>query len=156
MPWRKVNLNAQVTVERNAGNTQGLKGLHATDIVAIDATLDSLPTFFIVNRGGDFVIRAVPNGLLNGQLDIAAPNNAIRFRTGHLPNGIVVSKDGRRAYTNNEGSYSITAINLRGNRVIEQDISSSEPPAPGTFAHAVLLGKIAFTTGLGHPGQRHL
>ena len=31
------------------------------------------------------------------------------------------------------------------------DISSSEPPAPGSFEHAVLVGKLAFFTALGIP-----
>ena len=34
---------------------------------------------------------------------------------------------------------------------LELDISSSEPPAPGSFEHAVLVGKLAFFTALGIP-----
>ena len=34
---------------------------------------------------------------------------------------------------------------------LELDIPSSEPPAPGTFEHAVLVGKLAFFTALGIP-----
>jgi mono/diheme cytochrome c family protein len=46
---------------------------------------------------------------------------------------------------------SITALNLRGKRVIDRHIPSSEPPAPGTFDHGVLLGKLVFHTALGVP-----
>lgn len=147
---RKVNLNEQVTVERNAGNTQGIEGLHLNDIVAMDANLETSPLFLIVSRGGDYVIEAVPS-FVDGRLDIGAPNNVTRYRTGLIPNGVVASSDGRRAYTNNEVGHSVTAINLRGKRVITRDIPSAEPPEPGTFAHSVLLGKFSFHTALGLP-----
>jgi mono/diheme cytochrome c family protein len=35
--------------------------------------------------------------------------------------------------------------------MLQLDISSSTPPAPGSFAHAVLVGKVAFFTALGIP-----
>jgi hypothetical protein len=44
---------------------------------------------------------------------------------------------------------SISALNLQNNTVIQKTIPSSTPPVPGTFAHAVLLGKLAFHTALG-------
>ena len=44
----------------------------------------------------------------------------MRFQTGNLPNGVVISADGRRAYCNNEANVSVTAINLQNNTVIVQ------------------------------------
>ena len=75
----------------------------------------------------------------------------VRFQTGNLPNGVVISQDARRAYANNEANVSVTAMDLTGNTVLTRDIPAGEPPAPGTFAHAVLLGKLAFFTALGIP-----
>ena len=75
----------------------------------------------------------------------------IRFQTGNLPSGVVIGYDGRRAYVNNDANVSVTAINLENNTVIERDIPSGEPPAPGTFEHAVMVGKVAFFTALGIP-----
>jgi hypothetical protein len=45
----------------------------------------------------------------------------------------------------------VTAINLENNTVIARDIPASNPPVPGTDAHKVLLGKLAFFTALGVP-----
>jgi len=62
-----------------------------------------------------------------------------------------MSRDGKRAYSNNELNTSVTAINLADNTVITRDIESSAPPAPGTQAHRNLVGKLAFFTALGIP-----
>ena len=40
---------------------------------------------------------------------LGAPN-VIRFKTGNLPNGVVLSYDGQRAYVNNEADVSVTVI----------------------------------------------
>jgi hypothetical protein len=50
----------------------------------------------------------------------------------------------------------VTYINLETLTVPAQDISSGEPPAPGTFEHAVLMGKLAFFTALGIPDNNIL
>ena len=62
-----------------------------------------------------------------------------------------MSRDARRAYTNNELNTSMTAINLVDNTVLARDIESSAPPAPGTQAHRNLVGKLAFFAALGVP-----
>jgi hypothetical protein len=115
--------------------------------VAIDADAAGA-TFLIVSRGGNYVVRASLDG--NGKLILGAPN-VVRFQTGNLPNGVVISKDGRRAYANNEANVSITAMDLVTNTVLTRDIPAGEPPAPGTFEHDVLVGKLAFFTALGIP-----
>jgi cytochrome c553 len=65
----------------------------------------------------------------------------------------VMSRDNKRAYTNNELNTSVSALNLTDNTVIARDIESSAPPAPGTQAHRNLVGKLAFFTALGIPDK---
>jgi YVTN family beta-propeller protein len=144
-----VNLNAQIATEpAPVDPTTSLVRVFGNDIVAIDASQDG-SVFLIVSRGGNYVLRASLGA--DGKLNIGAPDNVVRFQTGNLPSGVVISKDGKRAYANNEANVSVTAINLENNTVIERDIPSGEPAAPGTFEHAVLVGKVAFFTALGIP-----
>ncbi len=146
----RVNLNQQVAQETQPDPAnQSLDRLFGNDLVAIDA----IPgdgfvegSFLIVSRGGNFVFRATPS--LSG-LQLGSPVR--RYQTGNIPNGIVISNDGTRAYTNNEVGFSVTAIDLENNTVLERDIPSSTPPEPGTFEHFVLAGKLAFFTALGIP-----
>lgn len=145
----RVNLNDQIKAETQpdaaVANTV-LTRLFAADTVALDADLDG-ENFLFVSRGGNYVMRAT---LADGLLGLGAPN-IVRFQTGNLPNGVVMSADGTRAYTNNEVGFSVTAIDLEGNVVLARDISCSEPPFPGTFAHSALVGKLCFFTSLGIP-----
>ncbi len=79
-------------------------------------------------------------------------NKAVRFQTGNLPSGVVMSRDGKRAYTNNELNTSITRDRPRRTaQVLARDIESSAPPAPGTVEHRRSFGKLAFFTALGVP-----
>jgi YVTN family beta-propeller protein len=144
-----VNLNAQIAKEPSPANPLASLGrLFGNDVVAIDA--DSTGTdFLIVSRGGNYVLRAGIGE--DGKLDIGAPNDVIRFKTGNTPTGVVMSRDGKRAYVNNDVGHSITVIDLESNEVLEQDVPSSSPPEPGTHAHAVLVGKLVFFTALGVP-----
>ena len=98
----------------------------------------------------NYVLRGTvgQDGFLN-ILDSA--NKAKRLQTGNLPSGVVMSNDGKRAYTNNELNTSISALNLEKNTVLARDIESSTPPAPGTVEHRRLVGKLAFFTALGVP-----
>jgi hypothetical protein len=68
---RKVNLNAQVTVERNAGNTQVSRVCTSTP--RLWTAQETSPTFLFVSRGGDFVIEA--------QLDPVTSRLDIGYRT---------------------------------------------------------------------------
>ena len=52
---------------------------------------DDCENFFILSRGGNYVLKAQ---LADGKLDIGAPNNVIRFQTGNIPTGIVVDEEG--------------------------------------------------------------
>ena len=61
--------------------------------------------------------------------------------------------DRTRAYANNEANFSVTSMNIEDGFCLTQqlDIDSAEPPNPGSFEHAVLVGKLAFFTALGIP-----
>jgi len=147
-PARHVNLNAEVKAETApADPTASLDKLFGNDLDAIDADPNGT-VFLVVSRGGNFVFRATLDP--NGRLLLGAPP-VVRYQTGNVPNGVAISQDGRRAYVNNEVNLSVTAIDLAGSSVLARDIPSGTPPPPGTFAHAVLVGKLAFFTALGTP-----
>jgi YVTN family beta-propeller protein len=148
-----VNLNKQIAVE-TAEPPPSLAKTFGNDIVAIDGN-GAGDTFLIVSRGGNQVFRAKLNPA-NGQLNIlnaAGTGVDCRLQTGNLPSGVAMRQDGTRGYANNEANFSVTSMNIEDGvcLTLQLDISSSEPPAPGSFAHAVLLGKIAFFTALGIP-----
>ena len=145
-----INLNNLIKTETQPTEeeTESLDRLFGNDIVAMDANVAG-DDFLVVSRGGNYVMRASLNS--EGTLDIGAPTDVVRFKTGNIPSGVVMSYDGTRAYTNNEVSTSVTSINLTSNEVMVQDIPSSESPAPGTQAHRNLLGKLVFYTALGTP-----
>ena len=144
-----INLNNQIKVETQPENeTESLDRLFGNDVVAIDANAAG-DDFLIVSRGGNYVMRASIGS--DGNLDIGASEGVVRFQTGNIPSGVVMSNDGTRAYTNNEVNTSVTSIDLENNTVLTRDISSSEPPAPGTEKHRNIVGKLVFYTALGTP-----
>ena len=148
------NLNVQIAVE-TAAPPPSLDKTFANDIVAIDANLAG-DTFVIVSRGGNQVFRAKLADPATGQLNIlntAGTRVDCRIQTGNLPSGVAMRKDGTRAYANNEANFSVTSMNIEDGvcLTLQRDITSSEPPAPGSFDHAVLVGKLAFFTALGIP-----
>jgi YVTN family beta-propeller protein len=148
------NLNVQIAKEE-AAPPPSLDKTFGNDIVAIDAN-DAGDTFLIVSRGGNQVFRATLVDPATGQLNIlntAGTRVDCRIQTGNLPNGIAMRQDGTRAYANNEANFSVTSMNVDDGfcLTLQLDISSSTPPAPGSFDHAVLVGKIAFFTALGIP-----
>ncbi len=140
-----VNLNAQIKTEAVPANQVGtLQRAFGNDVVAIDAD-DRCKNFFIVSRGGNYVLKAKLG--LDGKLDIGAPDNVVRMQAGNIPDGIVV--DGKYAYVNNQVDLSVSVLDLNANT--RQDVSASTPPAPGSFEHARMMGKLAFHTALGIP-----
>jgi len=149
---RSVNLNAQVVKEKQpADGSLSLDRLFLNDMVAVDADRRGR-NFLFVSRGGNYVMRAKIGA--DGKLTILDANNAAkRLQTGNLPSGVVMSRDGKRAYTNNELNTSISALDLEHDAVLARDIESSTPPAPGTVQHRRLVGKLAFFTALGLPDK---
>jgi YVTN family beta-propeller protein len=149
---KSLNLNAQIAKETQPApgeETHSLDRLFLNDLVAVDANRRGAD-FLFVSRGANYVLRGTVGA--DGKLNILdASKKAKRFQTGNLPSGVVISRDGKRAYTNNELNTSITAIDLAGDAVLARDIESSTPPAPGTVEHRRLFGKLAFFTALGVP-----
>jgi YVTN family beta-propeller protein len=147
------NLNKQIAVE-TAAPPPSLDRTFGNDIVAIDANAAG-DTFLIVSRGGNQVFRAKPNPA-TGELNIlnAAQDRVdCRIQTGNLPSGVAMRQDGTRGYANNEANFSVTSMNVEDGicLTLQLDIDSAQPPDPGSFEHAVLVGKLAFFTALGIP-----
>ena len=148
------NLNKQVAVE-DAAPPPSLDKTFLNDIVAIDANAAG-DTFLIVSRGGNQVLRAKLADPATGALNIlnaAGTGVDCRIQTGNLPSGVAMRQDGTRGYANNEANFSVTSMNIEDGFCLTQqlDIDSAEPPNPGSFEHAVLVGKLAFFTALGIP-----
>ena len=146
-----VNLNQQINTEQAPNPVQGsLAKLFGNEIVAMDAD-DDCENFFILSRGGNFVLKAQ---LVDGKLDIGAPNNVIRFQTGNIPTGIVVDEEGQLGFVNNQVNMSVSVLDLKAtgpDNVIARDVDSSTPPEPGTFDHTRIVGQLKFFTALGVP-----
>jgi YVTN family beta-propeller protein len=149
------NLNKQIADAETAAPPPSLDRTFLNDIVAIDANAAG-DTFLIVSRGGNQVIRAKLADPATGELNIlnaAGTSVDCRIQTGNLPSGVAMRQDGTRGYANNEANFSVTAMNIDDGFCLTllPEIDSSEPPAPGSFEHAVLVGKLAFFTALGIP-----
>ena len=151
IPAQHVNLNAQIKTEPEPADPTTLQKLFGNDIVAIDANKDGTQ-FFIVSRGGNYVLRATTPDE-NTPLSIGAPNT-VRIQTGNIPTGIVLNKNATRAYVNNSVNMSVSILDLTNNTVITRDVPSSTPPEPGSHAHAALVGKLVFFTALGVPDNQ--
>jgi len=150
VPAEHVNLNNQIKVE-TAQPPPSLDRTFGNDLVAIDGNAAG-DKFVIVSRGGNQVFRATLNA--SGQLNIlnaAKTRVDCRLQTGNLPSGVAMRTDGTRAYANNEANFSVTSMDTDNCLTLQLDISSSDPPAPGSFQHNVLVGKVAFFTALGIP-----
>ena len=149
LPELTVNLNAQIKTEEQPVPAEGsLARLFVNDLVAVDATADG-GTVLFVSRGGNYVLRATRDAA--GAVTIGAPDDVVRFQTGNLPTGVVVSGDGTRAYVANEVGLSVSVLDLVANTVRTRDVATATPPAPGSFEHALLVGKLVFHTALGVP-----
>jgi YVTN family beta-propeller protein len=148
VPAEHVNLNSQIAVE-TAQPPPSLDRTFGNDLVAIDGNAAG-NTFVIVSRGGNQVFRATLDaaGKLN-ILNAAASRVDCRLQTGNLPSGVAMRGDGTRAYANNEANFSVTSMDTVNCLTQQLDIASSNPPAPGSFQHNVLVGKVAFFTAFG-------
>jgi YVTN family beta-propeller protein len=151
VPAEHVNLNNQIKVE-TAAPPPSLDRTFGNDLVAIDSNAAG-DKFLIVSRGGNQVFKAK---LTSGKIDILNAAGTMvdcRLQTGNLPSGVAMRRDGTRAYANNEANFSVTSMNIASGVCLTQqlDIDSSTPPAPGSFEHNVLVGKLAFFTAFGIP-----
>ncbi|MBV8337420.1 MAG: beta-propeller fold lactonase family protein [Alphaproteobacteria bacterium] len=150
VPAEHVNLNNQIKVE-TAQPPPSLARTFGNDLVAIDGSAAG-DRFLIVSRGGNQIFRATLDA--SGQLDIlnaAKTGVDCRLQTGNLPSGVAIRKDGTRAYADNDVNFSVTSMDTDNCLTLQLDISSSDPPAPGSVAHMSLVGNLAFFTALGIP-----
>ncbi len=104
--------------------------------------------FVFVSRAGSYAMR----GLLSGENQLTLDNPGIRFAVGNIPTGVVLNSTGTRAYVYSEVSASMTSIDLNQN-IILATVNTAELPAVGTEEHQLLLGKLAFFTGMGVPAE---
>jgi YVTN family beta-propeller protein len=150
VPAEDVNLNNQIKVE-TAQPPPSLDRTFGNDLVAIDGDAAG-DKFVIVSHGGNQIFRAKLDA--SGQLDIlnaAKTKVDCRLQTGNLPSGVAIRKDGTRAYADNEVNFSVTSMDTDNCLTLQLDISSSDPPAPGSLEHNSLVGNLAFFTALGIP-----
>jgi len=149
MTDRTVNLGVQINVEPLPEQpTSTMQKVFANDVVAIDANKAGT-RFLVVSRGANYVMRVELGD--EEQLEIGAPSAVVRFQTGNIPTGVVMSRDGLRAYTNNDVNMSVTTIDLENNRVLTRDVPAGTAPAPGSDEHRRLAGKLVFYSALGTP-----
>ncbi len=137
------NVNTLVALEPPPANpTTSLLGTFLNDVVALDGNAAGT-RFCGISRGGNQLVCGGPGSTA-----------LTRFQVGNIPNGVVIrQQDGLRAYVNNEVNVSVSIIDLGANTVIARDVPSGTPPEPGTIAHGVLVGKLAFFTALGIPNN---
>src|SRR5262249_33160264 len=138
------NLNQQIAVEA-AAPPPSLDRTFGNDLVAVDGN-GAGDTFLIVSRGGHQRFRA--------KADPATPKLTVqtaartglhcRTQTATLPSGVAMLQDGTPGPANNATNVSVTSMRTDDGfcMTFNPDIPTSSPPAPGTFEHAVLLGKI--------------
>lgn len=146
---RTVNLNAQIRTETQPpeGSTS-LARLFSNDLLDIEGNRFG-DRMLVVSRGGNYVIRVGLDAEFKPTIN--APANVVRFETGNLPNSVVMSPDGSRAYTNNEVNLSVSVLDLVSNTTLVRDLESSAPFPLDSREHRVELGKLAFFTALGLP-----
>ena len=150
VPAEHVNLNNQIKVE-TAQPPPSLDRTFGNDLVAIDGDAAG-DKFLIVSRGGNQIFRATLDA--SGQLDVlnaAKTRVDCRLQTGNLPTGVAMRKDGTRAYADNDVNFSVTSMDTVNCLTLQLDMSSSDPPAPGSVQHNSLVGNLAFFTALGIP-----
>lgn len=150
---KKVNLNSLVTVEplpappftAGSANAGSLTRLFAGDTV--DMAIRNGVVLF-VSRAGSHVLKGAigAGGVIT--LNNSATTPAVRFATGNIPHGVVMNRAGTRAYALAEVDATLTSINLASNTQIAETPSTELPPT-GSTGHRVLIGAVAFFTGLG-------
>jgi len=167
-PPNRFNVNVQAVIGRIGvdGTDQGgqnLNALIAPETQPADASTTLTRSFMadtvdlairnnialFVSRGGSYLLKASVNDADGSfSLNNSATQPAVRIPTGNIPNGVVMSADGTRAYANNQVDRSFSAIDLTNN-VNLGNVPSAELPSPGTLAHNAIIGELVFFTGMG-------
>lgn len=167
-PPNRFNVNVQAHIGRIGidGSDQGAQNLNAliapetqpadpsTSLTrafmgdTVDMAIRNNTALF-VSRAGSYLLKATVNDADGSfSLNNNATTPAVRIPTGNIPNGVVMSADGRRAYANNQVDRSFSAIDLTNN-VNLGNVPTAELPSPGTLAHNAVIGELVFFTGMG-------
>ncbi|BBM88286.1 YncE family protein [Candidatus Uabimicrobium amorphum] len=142
------NINDQVQAEEPAippfdeGNVFRLQRAFSGDTVAMAINAEKV---LFVSRSGAFVTRGF---FVGDTVNFNFQDPEIRIPVGNMPNGIVMNSTGTRAYVNSEVAATTTVINLDDNTVLATVENANLPPV-NTTEHQILIGKLAFYTGMG-------
>ncbi len=145
------NLNNLIKVEKDPeppfipDNAARLDRAFMADTIALAIRKG---TALFVSRGGSYVLRAAIGNDGSMKLEQNSRGAGIRLAVGNIPTGIVMNSSGTRAYINAEVSQTVTTLDLEKNDVMSTFRSADLPP-PGSEAHMILIGKLAFFTGMG-------
>ncbi|WP_372371129.1 hypothetical protein [Candidatus Uabimicrobium sp. HlEnr_7] len=145
------NLNAKFkneiepTAPFDADNAFRLDRAFSGDTVAMAIKLD---TALFLSRSGAFVTKGFFNG---DQINFDVPA-AFRIPVGNVPSGIVMNSDATRAFVNADVDATTTVINVEEN-VVVATVNNADLPAAGSDQHQILMGKLAFFTGMGLPAE---
>lgn len=151
---RSTNLNnlikteTQPTAPFTAGNMNRNDRLFQGDTVAMAVRGN---TALFLSRANSIVLRTQLDSARNISLSMRDADGAVRFETGNIPTGLVISRDGSRAYAMG-GHGELTRFDLTGNVTIGGDISTAVSPA-ATSDRQRELGRLAFFTGQGLDAQ---
>lgn len=151
---RSTNLNNLIKSETQpsapftAGNANRNDRLFQGDTVAM-AIRGSTGLF--LSRANSVVLRTQLDNDRNISLSMRDADGAVRFETGNIPTGLVISRDGLRAYAMG-GHGELTRIDLTGNVTIGAEVTTAQSPA-ATNDRQRELGRLAFFTGQGLPAQ---
>jgi YVTN family beta-propeller protein len=116
---------------------------------------------YVVSAGSDLLVKLNVSG--NGTLNFTVDDNTTRYidlndpanqatsgdNAGKLPQGIVINRQGSRAYVANFVSRNISVVNLRTDQVI-RTIRVAPLPAPGSQEEVVAVGAEMFFSSRGN------
>jgi YVTN family beta-propeller protein len=124
-------------------------------------TASGAGTGYAVSAGSDLLVKVnvADDGKLSftvdadttRYIDLNDPNNPATSgaRAGKNPQGLVISKDGKRAWVANFVSRNVSVVDLTKDEVIDT-IQTAELPPPGSQGETVLVGAEMFFSSRGH------
>jgi YVTN family beta-propeller protein len=116
---------------------------------------------YVVSAGSDLLVKLRVEG--SGKLGFTVDADTTRYidlndpanfatagaNAGKNPQGIVVNKQGTRAYVMNFVSRNVSVVDLSGDRVVKV-IRTTKLPTPGSTEEVVLVGAEMFFSSRGH------
>jgi len=116
---------------------------------------------YVVSAGSDLLVKARVDG--SGKLNLTVDADTTRYidlndpanpatagnNAGKNPQGIVINKQGTRAYVMNFVSRNVSVVNLNTDQVVKV-IRTTKLPTPGSIEETVLVGAEVFFSSRGH------